>query len=106
MPDETPAPPPDEHLDAAPGTAGNAAPSGDLDAAGLKGALGRTGRMLKTAGLPFDDDEFDEDDDETSSSSEGDSASEGSVDATGETDAADRPPSDAVDPIDADDTPL
>lgn len=33
-----------------------------LDPAGLKDALGRTGRMLKTAGLPFEEDEFDEDD--------------------------------------------
>ena len=32
-----------------------------LDPAGLKDALGRTGRMLKTAGLPFEEDEFDED---------------------------------------------
>jgi hypothetical protein len=52
------------------------------DPEGLKDALGRTGRMLSTAGLPFDEDEFDEaDDDSTSSSSEsedgsGDSAEE------------------------------
>ncbi len=37
-----------------------------LDPDGLKDALGRTGRMLKTAGLPFEEDEFDED--ETGSS--------------------------------------
>ncbi|MCW2926412.1 MAG: hypothetical protein JWM86_380 [Thermoleophilia bacterium] len=31
-----------------------------LDPSGLKDALGRTGRMLKTAGLPFEDEEFDD----------------------------------------------
>jgi len=50
-------------------------PTGDIDPAGLKDALGRTGRMLKTAGLPFEDDEFDgdgeDDDDDSSSTSSG-----------------------------------
>jgi hypothetical protein len=53
-------------------------PNADSDAAttpnvadGLRNALGRTGRMLSTAGLPFEEDEFDDaDDDSTSSSSE------------------------------------
>lgn len=36
--------------------------SDDIDPAELKNALGRTGRMLKTAGLPFELDEFDESD--------------------------------------------
>jgi len=44
-------------------------PSVDIDPAALKDAHGRTGRMLKNAGLPFESDEFDEDDDETSESS-------------------------------------
>lgn len=45
-----------------------------LDPDALKGAHGRTGRLLKQAGLPFEDDEFDEADaDETSASSEGSS---------------------------------
>ena len=44
----------------------------NLDPEGLKDALGRTGRMLKTAGLPFEADECDDaDDDSTSSSSDG-----------------------------------
>jgi hypothetical protein len=52
-----------------------------LDPDALKDAHGRTGRMLKTAGLPFEDDEFDDelvgeaDDDSTSSSSEGEDSS-------------------------------
>ncbi len=33
-----------------------------IDPAQLKSALGRTGRMLKTAGLPFEHSEFDESD--------------------------------------------
>lgn len=52
-------------------------PDAKLDPAGLKDALGRTGRMLKSAGLPFEDDEF-EDDDEDSSSSSGDSSEDSS----------------------------
>lgn len=47
------------------------APSGDLDPATLKDALGRTGRMLKTAGLPFEEDEF-AGEDETPATSEAD----------------------------------
>jgi hypothetical protein len=31
-----------------------------LDRDGLKGAHGRTGRMLQNAGLPFEEDEFEE----------------------------------------------
>jgi hypothetical protein len=31
------------------------------DQTGLKSAHGRTGRMLKLAGLPFEEDEFDDD---------------------------------------------
>ncbi len=50
-------------------------PDAKLDPAGLKDALGRTGRMLKTAGLPFEDDEFDADDDSSSESSDGESCS-------------------------------
>lgn len=51
-------------------------PDAKLDPAGLQDALGRTGRMLKTAGLPFDEDEFeDADDDSLSESSDGDSSS-------------------------------
>ena len=47
-----------------------------LDPDGLKGAHGRTGRLLKAAGLPFEDDEFEEADaDELSLSSEGSSDS-------------------------------
>jgi len=34
--------------------------TGHLDPDALKGAHGRTGRMLKTAGLPFEDEEFTE----------------------------------------------
>jgi hypothetical protein len=34
----------------------------DIDPTELKNALGRTGRMLKTAGLPFELDEFDDND--------------------------------------------
>lgn len=50
-----------------------------LDRDGLKQAHGRTGRLLKNAGLPFEEEEFDEreltvtereDDDETSASSD------------------------------------
>ena len=37
---------------------------GRVDPAGLKGAHGRTGRMLKNAGLPFEDDEFDDEHDD------------------------------------------
>ena len=52
------------------------APDTNLDPAGLKDALGRTGRMLKTAGLPFEEDEFDDaDDDSLSDSSESESSS-------------------------------
>ncbi len=52
------------------------APDAKLDPAGLQDALGRTGRMLKTAGLPFDEDEFeDADDDSLSDSSESGSSS-------------------------------
>lgn len=43
-----------------------------LDPEGLKDALGRTGRMLKTAGLPFEADEFDDADDDSTASSSGD----------------------------------
>lgn len=55
----------------------------NLDPDGLKDALGRTGRMLQSAGLPFEADEFnDADDDSTSSSSEdGDSSSSSSSSA-------------------------
>ncbi|MCW2961418.1 MAG: hypothetical protein JWM90_1805, partial [Thermoleophilia bacterium] len=38
-----------------------------MDPDGLKDALGRTGRMLKSAGLPFEEEEFDEDDSSSSS---------------------------------------
>lgn len=49
-----------------------------LDPGRLKDAHGRTGRMLKNAGLPFEEEEFDEaDEDETSASSE-DSSSDSS----------------------------
>lgn len=41
----------------------NDEPRADMDPSELKQALGRTGRMLKTAGLPFELDEFDEQDD-------------------------------------------
>lgn len=41
-----------------------------LDSEGLKDAHGRTGRMLKAAGLPFEDDEFDDEDSSSSSSDE------------------------------------
>ena len=54
--------------------------SADIDPAGLKDALGRTGRMLKTAGLPFEDDEFEgdgEDEDDSSSSSSDDAGTPG-----------------------------
>lgn len=65
--------------DDTPTTPDPTAPGTDLDPAGLKDALGRTGRMLKTAGLPFDEDEFDDaddaDDDSLSASSEGESSS-------------------------------
>lgn len=48
-----------------------------LDPDGLKDAHGRTGRLLKAAGLPFEDEEFEEaDGDESSVSSE--DSSEGS----------------------------
>jgi hypothetical protein len=54
-------------------------PDAKLDPAGLKDALGRTGRMRKTAGLPFEEDEFeDADDDSTSESSDESSSSEDS----------------------------
>lgn len=45
-----------------------------LDPDSLKGALGRTGRMLKSAGLPFEEDEFDDElaDDDSSSTSSSD----------------------------------
>lgn len=51
-----------------------------IDAEGLKDAHGRTGRMLKNAGLPFEAEEFegDEDDDSSSSSSEGEDSSSSS----------------------------
>ncbi|MCW2920553.1 MAG: hypothetical protein JWL76_427 [Thermoleophilia bacterium] len=63
--------------DETPTTPDPEAPDAKLDPAGLQDALGRTGRMLKTAGLPFDDDEFDDeaDDDSLSESSDGDSIS-------------------------------
>ncbi len=53
--------------------------TGDLDPSALKDALGRTGRMLQTAGLPFEEDEFEDDGDSNSSSSTG--GSEGTGDA-------------------------
>jgi hypothetical protein len=51
-----------------------------LDPDALKDAHGRTGRMLKSAGLPFEDDEFDDADDESSSTSseEGEASSSSS----------------------------
>lgn len=49
-----------------------------LDSDGLKDAHGRTGRMLQNAGLPFEDDEFDDADDDSSSSSSGDADSSSS----------------------------
>ena len=63
--------------DETPSTPDPEAPDAKLDPAGLKDALGRTGRMLKTAGLPFEEDEFEADDDSTSESSDGDSSSSG-----------------------------
>lgn len=58
--DDLPGPDSPDHADA------------PTDAAALKSAHGRAGRMFQTAGLPFDDDEFDEEDgDETSESSTG-----------------------------------
>jgi hypothetical protein len=56
-----------------------------LDPDGLKDAHGRTGRLLKAAGLPFEEDEFDASDaDETSTSSEdsADDSSDSSSDAS------------------------
>lgn len=45
-----------------------------LDPGALKDAHGRTGRLLQNAGLPFEEEEFEEADaDETSSSSDGSS---------------------------------
>ena len=41
-----------------------------IDPDSLKDAHGRTGRMFQTAGLPFEEDEFD-DEDSTSASSTG-----------------------------------
>jgi hypothetical protein len=39
----------------------NEAPSpDDIDPSALKDALGRTGRMLQAAGLPFEEEEFEE----------------------------------------------
>ena len=62
--------------DETPTTPDPEAPDAKLDPAGLQDALGRTGRMLKTAGLPFDEDEFeDADDDSLSDSSDGESSS-------------------------------
>ena len=59
-----------------------------LDPDGLKDAHGRTGRLLKAAGLPFEEDEFEEaDEDETSASSEG--SSDGSSDEDSSSDADD-----------------
>jgi hypothetical protein len=42
-------------------TSDHETPDTKLDPEGLKDALGRTGRMLKTAGLPFEEDEFEGD---------------------------------------------
>lgn len=41
---------------------GDAPKAPPVDPAGMKGAHGRTGRLLKHAGLPFEADEFDESD--------------------------------------------
>jgi hypothetical protein len=49
-------------------------PPETIDPATLQDAHGRTGRMLKSAGLPFEEDEFD-DEDSSSSSSDDDSSS-------------------------------
>jgi hypothetical protein len=50
----------------------------NLDPDALKDAHGRTGRMLKSAGLPFEDDEFDDADDDSSSSSSSEDGDESS----------------------------
>lgn len=55
-----------------------------LDRDALKDAHGRTGRMLKSAGLPFEDDEFDDADDDSTSSSSEDSDSSSSSSEDGE----------------------
>jgi hypothetical protein len=49
-----------------------------LDRGSLQDAHGRTGRMLKNAGLPFEEDEFDGDADSSSSSSSSSSESSSS----------------------------
>ncbi|MCW2956381.1 MAG: hypothetical protein JWO69_1250 [Thermoleophilia bacterium] len=49
-----------------------------MDPDALKEAHGRTGRLLKSAGLPFEEDEFDDD---SSSSSSSSSSSEGDAPA-------------------------
>ncbi len=64
--------------DDTPSTPDPEAPDTNLDPAQLKDALGRTGRMLKTAGLPFEEDEFDADDDSNSETSDSDAPSSGS----------------------------
>ena len=67
-----------------------------LDPDALKDAHGRTGRMFKAAGLPFEDDEFDDaDDDSTSSSSEDgdeDSSSSSDDDSSSSSAGDDSPP--------------
>lgn len=52
--------------------------TGHMDPDALKDAHGRTGRMLQNAGLPFEEDEFDEADDDSSSSSSADEDSSSS----------------------------
>ncbi|MCB0878465.1 MAG: hypothetical protein KDC46_05740 [Thermoleophilia bacterium] len=59
----------------------------EIDPAALKDAHGRTGRMFKAAGLPFEEDEFDDDDSTSSSSEDGDSSSSSDDDAAASTDA-------------------
>lgn len=49
-----------------------------LDPEALKDAHGRTGRMFQAAGLPFEEDEFDDEDSTSSSSSSEDSDSSSS----------------------------
>lgn len=55
-----------------------AATTASMDPDALKDAHGRTGRMLQNAGLPFEEDEFDEADDDSTSASSDDSSSSGS----------------------------
>lgn len=45
-------------------------PPAAIDAAALKDAHGRTGRMFKNAGLPFEEDEFDGDGEDAAVSDE------------------------------------